>query len=110
MSSRRSNAPALPDEPDDLPADLADAIAALHLREDEALWRAARVCLNPEKTAKIEDLHLKCQREGLSPSESEALAILMKEYTRIMLVRARAAALLKQRGHDVSALLSKPEP
>jgi plasmid stability protein len=100
----------LPDEPDELPADMAEAIAALHLLDDEALWRAAGTRLAPEKAADIEDLHLKRQREGLSASEAEALAAWMKEYTRIMLVRARAAALLKQRGHDVSALLPEHGP
>ncbi|HZF52257.1 MAG TPA: hypothetical protein VE093_26565 [Polyangiaceae bacterium] len=100
----------LPGEPNDLPADIAEAIAALHLLDDEALWRAARTCLASEKAAEIEELHLKRQREELSASEAEALAARMKEYTRIMLVRARAAALLKQRGHDVSVLLPEHEP
>jgi len=100
----------LPDEPDELPADMAEAIAALHLLDDEALWRAARTRLAQEKAADLEDLHLKRQAEGLSASESETLASLMKEYTRVMLVRSRAAALLKQRGHDVSVLLQGDEP
>jgi plasmid stability protein len=100
----------LPHEPDELPGDMAEAIEALHLLDDEALWRAARTSLAPEKAASIEDLHLKRQREGLSASEVETLATWMKEYTRIMLVRARASALLKQRGHDVSTLLSEHEP
>jgi hypothetical protein len=38
----------LPEEPDELPADMAEAIAALHLLDDEALWRAARTCLAPD--------------------------------------------------------------
>lgn len=100
----------LPDEPDDLPADMAEAIAALHLLADEDLWRAAGQRLATDKAALIEELHLKRQREGLSASEIEALATLMKEYTRVMLVRSRAAALLKQRGHDVSGLLQEDEP
>jgi plasmid stability protein len=100
----------LPDEPDELPADMVEAIAALHLLDDESLWRAARTSLDPERAADIEDLHLKRQREGLSASETDALATRMKEYTRLMLVRARAAALLKQRGHDVSVLLPAHEP
>jgi hypothetical protein len=29
----------------------------------------------------------------------------LQRYERVMLVRARAAAMLKQRGHDVSVLL-----
>ncbi|WP_437992299.1 hypothetical protein [Sorangium sp. So ce145] len=100
----------LPDEPDELPADMADAIAALHLLGDEELWRAARQGLAPEKAADLEALHLKRQSDGLSASDVEALATLMKEYTRIMLVRSRSAALLKQRGHDVSVLHQGHEP
>lgn len=100
----------LPDEPDELPVDMAEAIAALHLLADEDLWRAARQSLAGEKVDDIEELHLKRQSEGLSASESESLALLMKEYTRILLVRSRAAALLKQRGHDVSGLLEGHEP
>src|SRR5262249_41759349 len=100
----------LPDESDEQPADMADVIAALHLLGDEELWRAARQSLAPEKTSEIEELHLKRQRDGLSASEIEALVTLMKEYTRIMLVRARSAALLKQRGHDVSELCQEHEP
>jgi hypothetical protein len=100
----------LPDEPDELPADMAEAIAALHLLGDEDLWRAARQTLAPEKGEAIEELHLKRQREGLSTSEGETLAMLMKEYTRIMLVRSRSAALLRQRGQDVSGLLEGHEP
>ncbi|MCX4247999.1 hypothetical protein [Paraliomyxa miuraensis] len=98
------------EEPDELPADLAEAVDALHLLGDEELWRAARHGIAPEKASTIEELHLKRQREGLSVSEIEALATLMKEHTRIMLVRSRAAALLKQRGHDVSGLCDEDEP
>jgi hypothetical protein len=98
------------DELDELPVDMAEAIAALHLLGDEDLWRAAGQRLAGEKADGIEELHMKRQREGLSASEIEALATLMKEYTRIMLVRSRAAAILKQRGHDVSGLLAEHEP
>ena len=99
-----------PDEPDELPADMAEAIAALHLLGDEELWRAARQRLAPEKASEIEELHRNRQRDGLSASELEALTTLMKEYTRIMLVRSRSGALLKQRGHDVSELREEHEP
>lgn len=100
----------LPEEPDELPADLADALAALHLLSDEDLWRGARQRLSEGKAAEIEELHLKRQRDGLSPAEAEALGALMAEATRIMLVRSRAAALLKQRGCEVSVLLQGHEP
>lgn len=98
------------DEPGELPVDMAEAISALQLLEDADLWRAARQRLAAERAAEIEELHQKRQSEGLSASELEALATLMKEYTRTMLVRARSAALLKQRGHDVSDLLQGHEP
>lgn len=103
-------ATSLPDEPDELPVDVAEAIAALHLLGDEDLWRAARQSLAPEKATDLEDLHIKRQSEGLSASDIEELATLMKEYTRIMLVRSRSAALLKQRGHHISGLHQGHEP
>jgi hypothetical protein len=96
---------ALPDETDDLPRDLADSIAALPLLDDAELWCAARHNLSAEKAGAIEDLHSKRQREGLSASESATLSSLMQEYARTMLVRSRSAALLKQRGCDVSSLI-----
>jgi plasmid stability protein len=90
------------------PADLAETVAALFLLDDEALWRAARNRLGAEVSAQIEELHLKRQREGLSEVEDQGLSSLMRQYERVLLVRAHAAALLKQRGQDMSELLTKP--
>lgn len=92
---------------DDLPADLAEAITPLELLDDEALWRAARGSLPAETATQMEDLHLKRQREGLTDSEVKTLDGLVRQYERTMLVRAQAAALLKERGHDVSQLLTR---
>lgn len=91
---------------DDLPADLAEAISPLALLDDEALWRAARSHFPEEAAAQMEQLHLKRQREGLTRSEAETRATLVRQYERAMLVRAQAAALLKERGYDVSELLA----
>jgi len=88
--------------PEALPADLAEAVAVLSLLDDEAIWRVARNRLGTEVSAEIEDFHLKRQREGLSEAENQTLSVLMRQYERVMLVRAQAAALLKQRGHDVA--------
>jgi hypothetical protein len=55
----------------------------------------------------MEQLHLKRQRQGLTGSEAEALAGLVRHYERAMLVRAQAAALLKERSYDVAELLAK---
>ncbi len=92
---------------DELPADLSEAISPLALLDDEALWRAARNRLPAEAAAQTETLHLKRQREGLTEAEVQTLAGLVRQYERTMLVRAQAAALLKQRGYDVSELLAK---
>jgi plasmid stability protein len=91
---------------DELPADLSEAISPLNLLDDEALWRAARSRLAPETASEMERLHLKRQREGLSEAEAQTLAGLVRQYERAMLVRAQAAALLKQRGFDVSELIA----
>ena len=53
---------------------------------------------------------MQAPRDELSVSELEALATLMNNYTRIVLVRARSVALLKQRGHGVSELCQEHEP
>lgn len=92
---------------DDLPADLAEAITPLELLDDEALWRAARCSLPAEAATQMEDLHLKRQREGLTDSEVKTLDGLVRQYERTMLVRAQAAVLLKERGYDVSQLLTR---
>ena len=91
---------------DDLPADLSEAISPLSLLDDAALWRAARSRLASETAAQLEALHLKRQRDGLTATEEQILAGLVRQYERVMLVRAQAAALLKQRGQDVSELLT----
>jgi plasmid stability protein len=90
----------------DLPADLAEAISPLAVLDDAALWQAARSRFPPEAAQQLEDLHLKRQREGLTEDETQVATALVRQYERVMLVRAQAAALLKQRGHDVSSLLN----
>lgn len=91
---------------DELPSDLAEALSPLTLLDDAALWRAARSHLPTEVAAELEALHLKRQREGLTDTETQTLARLVRQYERAMLVRAQAAALLKQRGYDVAELIA----
>ena len=95
-------------ESTDLSANLQEAISSLSVLRDDELWRAARSHLAEEDSAELEDLHHKRESEGLSQAESQTLASLMWRYERAMLVRAQAAALLHQRGHDVSCLVTAP--
>jgi plasmid stability protein len=95
-------ATAIPTE--ELPEDLAQAVAQLAFLDDAALWAAARNRLAADTAARLEELHQKRQREGLTESESQALAALVRLYERTLLIRVEAAALLRQRGHDVTDL------
>jgi hypothetical protein len=90
-----------------LPDDLAEAIASLALLDDEDLFRAARSHLATEAATELEELLLKRQREGLTAPEEATLSSLTRQYERAMLIRAQAAVLLKERGHDVSTLLTR---
>jgi len=92
---------------EELPADLQQAVTSLGSLEDDALWRAAHSRLAVEMAAELEALHLKRQRERLIEAETLRLADLVRQYERTMLIRAQAAALLRQRGHDVSSLVTR---
>ena len=92
---------------DELPADLSEALSPLALLDDDALWRAARSHLPEEAATDMENLHLKRQREGLSKMDEQTLAGLVRQYERAMLVRGQAAVILKQRGLEVSGLLTE---
>lgn len=91
---------------EELSDDVARALADLELLSDEELWRAARNRLSDDARAQLEALNFKQQRERLTPAEKEALEQLVHQYDRAVLLRAEAARLLKERGHEVSTLLT----
>lgn len=90
-----------------LPQELADAILDLKTLDDEGLWRTAQHVFPSEANIHLESLHGKRQDEGLTPAEQETAAQLVRQYERTVLVRAHAAKLLKDRGHDISGLVSR---
>jgi hypothetical protein len=90
---------------DELPLGLEDELQQLVVLTDEALWRVADSRLAQERAGKLERLHRKAQRQPLSTAERKLELELTRQYERAMLLRARAAWLLKERGFDVSALL-----
>lgn len=55
-----------------------------------------------EQQQRLESLHDKQQRIGLTPEEQNEEQELVKLYRDTQLVRAQAVVLLKQRGYDVS--------
>ncbi|HYU33914.1 MAG TPA: hypothetical protein VEW48_17310 [Thermoanaerobaculia bacterium] len=90
----------------ELSPELLEAVEALEGLEDEELWRLARKAMPRQASQELEALHLKQRDEGLSRDEDAARARLLHEYEQTMLIRAQAAKLLKDRGHDVSTLLA----
>ena len=92
-------------EGDDLPPDIAKAVSQLSSLNDRSLWLAARDRLSDDALAELETLNLKQQREGLTEDETGRLAELARGYERVILLRAEAASLLKERGHDISVLV-----
>lgn len=91
---------------DELPEEISNLLEELSLLDDKVLWRIAHGTMKADQAARMEQLHLKRRQKGLSESEAETLDRLVRQYERHMLTRAQSAALLKQRGHDVSKLLT----
>lgn len=91
---------------EELPNAVAKAISDLELLSDEELWRAARTRLAEDARSQLEALNYKQQRKNLTPAEKERLEELVQQYDQAVLLRAEAARLLKERGHDVAKLLT----
>ena len=93
-------------EQETLPPDIEQELSELDLFTDEELWRAARMTAPADKTERMQVLVEKQQLEGLIDTEKQETAVLSHFFNRVMLVRAKAAVLLKERGHDISQLLN----
>ncbi len=87
-------------------SDIAEELDALEFLSDEELWNAARAQVAQESSDRLQLLLEKQQREGLTRVEQVAAQRVSHYHDRVMLVRAKAAVLLKRRGHDISKLLS----
>ncbi len=109
-------------------ADLNAALAQMAYLNDAALWQAARSTMAPEQRERLATLHDTQQRRPLftytpwisltpwatlhdtqqrrplSAEEQTENQALLRLYREVLLVRAQAAVLLKQRGYDVSDL------
>ncbi len=88
-----------------LPTDLADTLTSLVALDDQTLWQLARSRVADAEATRLAELGDKRQRVGLSSEELREAEGLVDRHDRVLVVRAEAAALLKQRGSDVSGLL-----
>ncbi|MGH7487210.1 MAG: hypothetical protein ACREMY_16640 [bacterium] len=91
---------------EELPYDVAKAIGDLGLLSDQELWRAAQNRFSDDARLQLEAFNFKQQRERLAPAEKETQEHLVHQYDQAVLLRAEAVRLLKERGHDVSKLLT----
>ncbi len=88
------------------PVELKAELDAMVQLNDKALWKAARSHLSAKDATKLEALHRKRHDKSLTHAEVQTKDELLRQYNYYMRVRARAAVLLKQRGYDVSVLVS----
>lgn len=78
------------------------ALAQMAYLNDAALWQAARASLSAQQRSRLAFLHTEQQSRTLTSEERSEEEALMALYRETILVRAQAAALLKQRGYDVA--------
>jgi plasmid stability protein len=90
---------------DDLPQPIARELAALADLDDDRLWQAAQRTLTRRDDRRLRALTRRQQETPLTIAEEQELDELLDRLDDVGLIRARAAVLLKERGHDVSALL-----
>ena len=89
---------------DKLPDEIENELAELHFLSDDELWQAAETKLPNGASERMQTLILKQQSSFLTKEErTEAEALVYRSH-RVMLVRAQAAVILKERGYDISHL------
>ncbi len=65
------------------------------------MQQAAQKTVEPEKAGRMQELVLKQQAEGLTEIETQEANILKDYANLVMMVKAEAAVLLKERGIDI---------
>jgi len=77
-------------------------LAQLEFMTVQEIRQAAQLTVSPKQSQFMQELVEKQQREGLSVSESQQAQQLSHFFNRVMLIRAKAAFLLKQRGYYIT--------
>jgi len=84
-----------------LPPDIDNELAAMHLFSDEALWAATAPSFSPTEEYRLNQLNAAAGERDLTPAEDAEQQSLIAAYQRSVLRRAKALAILAQRGHRV---------
>ncbi len=85
-----------------LPDDVEAELAALPSLSDETLWLLACNTLTTEEQQHLSYLNREAKERALTEEENKQLDALLDKYDRMMVRRAQAALILKNRGHDLS--------
>jgi phosphotransacetylase len=91
-----------------LAPDIHARLEQLSVMTDEELWKAATSQATEEDNDLMQRLLDKRQREGLTSNEEEQIQMLSNYFNQIMMVRAKSAAILSERGHNISTLAPSP--
>ena len=94
----------------DVPTETLDALAQLAYLDDDELWAAAQMTVAPAENQRMQSLLFKRQSDGLTLAEQAEAEGLLQRSDHIMLVRAQAMALLRERGHTVTTLIQPSLP
>jgi hypothetical protein len=81
-------------------------LAALERIDTPVLWEVVRRGAETEDVLLLTALNEKRQREELSPAEEGAARTLIRYHDRAVLIRAKALAVLRERGEDVSEVVA----
>ena len=71
---------------------------------DDDLWQIVHTMVNQIDGTMQKIISVKQHQSGLSLVEEKQIQQLLDNYDRAVLIRAKAMALLKKRGHDLSSL------
>lgn len=83
-----------------LPPDQQRELDALRHLSDEVLWAIARDQLSDSMQTRAQHLMAKNNLEHLTDAEHQELDDLVSRADHLMVLKAEAAAILRQRGHD----------
>jgi len=91
----------IPDLPS-LPADVEAELATFSHLSNDVLWLIARSALTRQQQDELAQLNDQAQRRPLNADEQSQQHELISVYDRVLVRRAQAALVLKQRGYDLS--------